>query len=553
MQSRNTLTLTLLALFALAACSEVTTPDVSMPDVPAFAVGGPDNFGHTWIDSDEPGGPVFDWVDITAVGTPVYSGNADDVNLGPFSIGFDFPFYGNTFSTFRVSSNGFITFTSTLTDFSNAPLPGTGAPDNLLAVFHDDMYVDVDIPSQVYYHNDGSRLIVQFHNLRRYPQSDQVPPFYDFEAILYPNGTVVYQYNTVGTTVNSATIGIQNATQDDGITVAYNADYVHDGLAIRFAGPVDIDFKPMSCPNPVSINSRGVVPLAILGTGSFDVTHVDPASVTLAGVSPLRWDLKDVSTPIGEGKSCTDAGSDGFLDLVLHFDTQELAAALGEVTAGQVLDLWVFGSLLPDFGGDPFVGGDQVVIINRLAGFAELEALTLTDDDYEAVTFGFLFPYQGQEWDHVFVNANGNLTFGTGDNDFTQSVAEFLNDQPRIAALWDDLRPSAGGTIEVHRTINQAGQVKSMTVSFTDVPEFPAIGANSFSITLRPSGQIEIAYGELSAADGLAGVTAGGGAPDPGETDFSSVRGRLPAVGTWYEWFSGDLDLSRLVLRFSLQ
>ncbi len=59
-------------------------------------------------------------------------------------------------------------------------------------------------------------------------------PFYSMQAILYPNGNIVYQYNTLGATTNSATVGIQNGTNDDALMVAYNADYLHDGLAILF-------------------------------------------------------------------------------------------------------------------------------------------------------------------------------------------------------------------------------------------------------------------------------------------------------------------------------
>jgi hypothetical protein len=205
-----------------------------------LGTGGPDAFGYTWTDSDEPGGPVYDWVDITGVGTPVgFPPYQDDGNVGPNPIGFDFEFYGNTFDQFYVCSNGWMSFTNgSLTTYSNQPLPNSSSsvPENLLAVFWDDLVYDEDDLSEVYYYNDGSRLIIEFH-LRRI--ADYTPPHYRFQVILYPNGDIVYQYHTLGTTINSATIGIQNDAKDDGLTVVYNDTYVHEDLAIKFSAAPD--------------------------------------------------------------------------------------------------------------------------------------------------------------------------------------------------------------------------------------------------------------------------------------------------------------------------
>jgi hypothetical protein len=55
-----------------------------------------------------------------------------------------------------------------------------------------------------------------------------------------------------------------------------------DTLAVEF------DIKPQSCPNPFNTKSQGVLPAAILGTEGFDVSMVDPASLLLEGVAPLR-------------------------------------------------------------------------------------------------------------------------------------------------------------------------------------------------------------------------------------------------------------------------
>lgn len=129
---------------------------------------------------------------------------------------------------------------------------------------------------------------------------------------------------------------------------------VDDVVLERNVVEVAVDIKPGSYPNPLNVTSKGVVPVAILGSSSFDVTTIDPATVKLEGVSALRWSVEDV------------APADGYPDLVLHFDTQELVAALGSVQDGDVVALTVTGNLNAMSGGTPIQGEDSVVILNKV-------------------------------------------------------------------------------------------------------------------------------------------------------------------------------------------
>jgi sugar lactone lactonase YvrE len=190
--------------------------------------GGPDVFGYRWKDSDAPGGPAFSWTDISATGTPVGI-VGDDSTSGPIPIGFSFPFYGNSFATVRVCTNGFLSFTSNSASFSRQPLPSASAPENLLAAFWADLYVET--PQSIRYLNDGSRWIVQFTNVRFLGGAGPLT----FQVILYPNGRIAYQYQTMSGFGAGPTTGIQNATRDDGLTVAFNTSYVHDNLAVEIS------------------------------------------------------------------------------------------------------------------------------------------------------------------------------------------------------------------------------------------------------------------------------------------------------------------------------
>ncbi len=190
--------------------------------------------------------------------------------------------------------------------------------------------------------------------------------------------------------------------------------------------------------------------------------------------------------------------------------------------------------------GLPFDGGRYVL---DLIVTDQLD-LAVGDDGFVEIPTGFSFPYQGNNYSSVFVNANGNLTFGAGDTDFSESVGEFLANEPRIAPLWRDLNPSAGGEVYAEYA---AG---SVSVTWENVPEWLATGANTFSVTLDASGDVEMDYGAMTTSDGLAGVTPGGNtAGGPGAVDLSAAAG-LSATGSTYEQFLAGFDLASSVLLF---
>ena len=128
---------------------------------------------------------------------------------------------------------------------------------------------------------------------------------------------------------------------------------------------VDFDIKPQSCPNPLNTKSKGVLPAAILSTEDFDVTEVDPATLQLEGVAPLGRYLEDVSKSVDprvDVCDCNEDTADGFMDLTLKFDNQEMVAALGPLSDGDVMVLTLTGILLD---GTAIEGQDCVAIIHK--------------------------------------------------------------------------------------------------------------------------------------------------------------------------------------------
>ncbi|HRN27766.1 MAG TPA: S8 family serine peptidase, partial [Ignavibacteriaceae bacterium] len=203
--------------------------------------GGPDLFGYKWIDSNDPNGPQYIWDDIATTGTlastwiPTGTFNAKDEGYtGPFPLGFNFKYYGVNKTQVYVSSNGFLTFGILNSNvFTNTGIPNAAVPNDYIAPFWDDL--DGVSSGTVHYKQDANKFTVQFTGWHKYSNTGSLT----FQIVLYSNGKIMFYYKEMNATLNSATVGIENAAGNDGLQVAYNANYVANNLAVKFSAEPD--------------------------------------------------------------------------------------------------------------------------------------------------------------------------------------------------------------------------------------------------------------------------------------------------------------------------
>lgn len=111
-----------------------------------------------------------------------------------------------------------------------------------------------------------------------------------------------------------------------------------------------IDIKPGNEQNNINLNSKGVVPVAILTTDEFDAATVDPTTAQFAGAVPEHWSLEDID-------------NDGDDDLMFHFRTQELN--LDQDSTEATLTAQLTGQITAQVSSGTIVSGtDKVQIVS---------------------------------------------------------------------------------------------------------------------------------------------------------------------------------------------
>jgi hypothetical protein len=145
---------------------------------------------------------------LGTTGTAVSLG--DDSNVGPFPIGFGFEFYGQTFTQFRICTNGFITFGDPSGTYSPTSFPSSAQPNGVVAGYWTDLF-----PSSGYfvrYRTEGTSpnrtLIVSYHVTYYSNTSSWV----DLQIVLHETTNKVWTTIISQGWTTTATQGVENHT-----------------------------------------------------------------------------------------------------------------------------------------------------------------------------------------------------------------------------------------------------------------------------------------------------------------------------------------------------
>lgn len=400
----------------------------------AATTGGPDAFGYQFVDSREPGGPAFHLIDISTTGTPVIVGTAedggDDVASAPIDLTgggarAGFPLYGVFWPALVMASNGYLT--TDVEDPGNdivndCPLPQTpavpvGTNGARIYVLHDDLVLEPGIGAG--YHQylpsaaaagrtpdrgpDVGVHVFLWKNATQFrPPPNPDPPRFDFEALLYDNGDLVFQYGPghpdPGAT---ATIGIQDPPPPTtALQVACNASgAVGPGVAVWIPNPRFADValrKTVDPPSPVAgetvtytvvaenvgrVTAPGVRVADPLPDG-LTVLAEEPSAGTFAGgvwtLPPLPPGGNAVLTVVAR------VGRDRGGDTIVNVATRTAIAAPlfdGEPRNDVAAAAIAVAARPPEIGHGPDRDGD---------GFADAfeDAAGSNPDDTEATPFG---------------------------------------------------------------------------------------------------------------------------------------------------------------------
>jgi len=178
--------------------------------------------GYSWNDSNDEH-HNNNWIDISNIGNTI-NFQHNDQGVSGISIGFNFQFFGDNYSSVLVNPNGWIGFGDDSQAWDNSGLPNADAPPNAILGFWDDLNpvnegCNATCAGNVFYHSTPERFVVWFENVAHWVTDEYPNSTVNFQYVLYPDGKIELNYDDVSGP-SSPTIGIQNADATEGVLIS---------------------------------------------------------------------------------------------------------------------------------------------------------------------------------------------------------------------------------------------------------------------------------------------------------------------------------------------
>jgi glucose/arabinose dehydrogenase len=215
---------------ATVTSGSTVTANIALNPLPPCS----DSFGYTCTS----GPRTFVTADQTVLAL-----SGDDA-VTQISLPFPVRFYGSTYTTAWVDTNGLLTFATTATSaWNHGAIPSTGgtAQANLAVYpFWDDLWVDASasVRTAVVGTAPNRQFIVEWRNVRFYTNSNARV---SFEIIFAENGTITFAYSGIDALAleqgSAATVGIENGAGTVALQYSFNSPVLRSGQGVTFTPP----------------------------------------------------------------------------------------------------------------------------------------------------------------------------------------------------------------------------------------------------------------------------------------------------------------------------
>ncbi len=174
--------------------------------------------------------PEFDYHSIATNGG-IAVPRGDDNLEGPYDLGFDFVYYGETYDEIYICTNGYLSVTGDTCSYGPDPITDPELPDGYIAGYWTDMCTQDEgwgcenPQGTIYFETFGPpgnrEFIVQFQGVGFYNTGENAT--FQFKLFEGSNNIEVH-YLALGTSGSNYTIGIENQNASDGVEVYHGDD-----------------------------------------------------------------------------------------------------------------------------------------------------------------------------------------------------------------------------------------------------------------------------------------------------------------------------------------